>query len=103
MKCILVEKVTEYVATKQDEVEGYETVLANMSTTLAERDSQIGACRDQIVCECHQIKHLISEEYTSAVGNLQNQLTECESRVSQLEEQSEYITCVVCCLLYTLS
>ena len=38
--------MTEYVATKQDEAEEYETVLANMSSTLAERDSQIGVYSD---------------------------------------------------------
>lgn len=49
---MFVEKVTEYVATKQDEAEEYETVLANMSTTLAERDSQIGACTHNEI-RCH--------------------------------------------------
>ena len=43
-QCVLVERVAEYVteATKQDEAEEYESVLAELSATISQRDSEAG-------------------------------------------------------------
>ena len=40
--CVLLERVAEYVTTKQDEAEEYESVLAELSATISQRDNEAG-------------------------------------------------------------
>ena len=39
---VFVERVAEYVTTKQDQAEEYESVLAELSAAISQRDNQAG-------------------------------------------------------------